>query len=351
MFLLSELLVRIMYPEPENKGHLLLKEWNRDYKRPAFLPNAEVIHVGIPTKINSLGLRNKEIEMHKGKNILRLAMFGDSFTYGYGLQTTDTLPGQLETRLNSGGNSSIEKQVVNFGVSGVNSFEEMMYALNYGVRFNPDIIIIVWIYNDIEMNGYTLQDLAYFKLNGTVSVKRESVSSDAMGERVGSYKGEHSLTMHFWNSYEKLKKKSRLMWIVGRGSKRFFQKLGFHLKKSEEIIYADANSEGFKLSFDSLKFLHEQLSKMNIEFYIVIYPPLQSVQDDYYNSLINKKVEDFCIRHSIPYLNLFDSFRGREASRLQMSTIDAHPSRYAHEIASKAIDVYLRKKSKLFSIE
>lgn len=157
--------MRIYFPKPKNTGQLYLKEWNRDYKKPVFIPDTEVIHHGIPTKINSLGLKNKEINLHKGKNTLRISMFGDSFTYGQGLPIHETLPSHLERKLNMNETDPNGVQVLNFGVCGMNTFQETMYALNYGLKFDPDIIVIVWIFNDIEMNGYTLENFEYFAKN------------------------------------------------------------------------------------------------------------------------------------------------------------------------------------------
>jgi hypothetical protein len=31
------------------------------------------------------------------------------------------------------------------GIPGLNTFQEVLYALNYGLRFEPDGIIIVWV--------------------------------------------------------------------------------------------------------------------------------------------------------------------------------------------------------------
>lgn len=350
MFCTGEIFMRFYFPEPENKGQLSRKEWNRDYKKSVFIPNTEVIHSGVTTKINSTGLKNKEIDINKTNNIFRISMFGDSFTYGQGLSIDETLPSQLETELNKGKVYPAEIRVLNFGVCGMNTFQEGMYALNYGSQFNPDIVMIVWIYNDIEMNGYTLEDFEFFKINHTVQNINPLSSSSDPGENIGSNKGKKSIIMNFWNFYTKLKKKSRLINFIGKQTKEILERFGLNLKTSEKVIYGDTNSDGFKLSFLSLKFIHDELSKKGVEFHVIIYPPLQNLESNYYNDLINKKVEEYCENNSITYLNLFDSFRGKNPSTLHVSKIDVHPNRYANEIASKAIVQYMKQKSKLFKI-
>ncbi len=279
MFCTGELFIHIFFPLPKNSGNLYRNDWNRDYRKSVFIPNAEVIDQDVPTKINLLGLKNKEIGLHKAKNILRILMFGDSFTYGAGLKIKETLPSQLERRLNIEKRVDVEIQVLNFGVSGMNTFQETMYALNYGLKFDPDIIMIQWLYNDIEMNGYTLQDFEYFVRNRILLKKSNQAFSELVpGEAIGSYKDNKNIRMLFWNFYEKLKKKSRLIHFVGMRMKVLLQKLGLNLKTSEKIIYSDLVSDGFKLSFNSLKFINNEINKLGIEFYTILYPPLQKTR-------------------------------------------------------------------------
>ena len=53
----------------------------RRWDKPVLIPNAVETRNGILEKINSFGIRGKEIELHKEKGAVRIAMFGDSFTY------------------------------------------------------------------------------------------------------------------------------------------------------------------------------------------------------------------------------------------------------------------------------
>jgi len=351
LFFAGELFMRIYLPSPKNSGNLERKEWNSDYRKSAFIPNTEVIHEGVPTKINSLGLKNKEIDIHKAKNISRILMFGDSYTYGLGLSIEEILSSQLERRLNIEKNDSIEIQVLNFGVCGINTFQEVMYALNYGIKFDPSIVIIVWMFNDIEMNGYSLQDFEYFTKNHTLPRGNyQAFPALPRGERIGSYKGSKSIAMRFWNFYEKLKRKSRFIQFFGPRMKQLLLKVGLR-KASDEIIYSDLDSEGFRLSFNSLKYINNELNKNGIEFYTILYPTLQRLNDNYYNELIYKKVENYCINHNINCLNLFKYFRDKKPSRLHVSKIDQHPNRNANEIASKAIEKYIKRKSTLLGMK
>jgi hypothetical protein len=123
---LGELTMRVLYPTPEFSSRLWRRQWNGDYRKSAFIPGTEVIYAGIPTKINSLGLRNREIDLCKGEGVSRILVFGDSFTFGDGLSTEQTLPCQVERLLNRKEGGTRRFEVINFGVSGMNTFQEVM---------------------------------------------------------------------------------------------------------------------------------------------------------------------------------------------------------------------------------
>ena len=61
-------------------------------------------------RTNSLGLRNKEFELHKSK--FRILCFGDSWTYGWGVNVENAWPAKLESFLNSNG---YDVEVINCG--------------------------------------------------------------------------------------------------------------------------------------------------------------------------------------------------------------------------------------------
>ena len=349
LFAAGEMVMRVLYPMPEFSGRLWRREWNEDYHTSVFIPGTEVIYAGVPMKVNSLGLRNREIEDIKGGDVTRILVFGDSFTFGDGLRTGDTIPSLLEVLLNRDANDARQYEVINFGVPGMNTFQEVMYALNYGLRFDPDGIILVWVYNDIELNGYSLEDFSYF-------VEHRTVPTAGVGEggaiprreTGGDGGGKHGFTVRLWRVYEGVRNQSRFIAFLGARSKELLQRLGVSMKMSEKIIYSDLDSEGFKLSLGTLDFINRELRGRDIEFHAVLYPPLQRLNDDYYDRLIMRKVEDFCVTSGIRYLNLFDSFRGQDPNELHVTKMDYHSNRRANEIASKAVADYLRRASKLF---
>lgn len=99
-------------------------------------------------KINSDGFRDIEYPIEKGDNVYRIAVIGDSFTFGQGVELNQTYPKQLENILNSRRNSK-RYEVMNFGVPGYNTFQEVQFLKNKVLKYKPDIVIIGYLSNDI----------------------------------------------------------------------------------------------------------------------------------------------------------------------------------------------------------
>src|SRR4051794_370856 len=81
-------------------------------------------------EINSLGLRGPEISATKADGVVRVVVIGDSYTFGLGVDETESLPARLEARLNRDGTKRVE--VLNLGTPGYNSDQELMYLREKG---------------------------------------------------------------------------------------------------------------------------------------------------------------------------------------------------------------------------
>ena len=68
--------------------------------------------------LNSYGMRDKEYSLAKPQGVYRIAVIGDSFTFGSGIKNvSNTYPKVLETKLNSK-NYTSTFDVLNFGIPG-----------------------------------------------------------------------------------------------------------------------------------------------------------------------------------------------------------------------------------------
>lgn len=125
-------------------------------------------------RLNSLGLRGREIERHKAPGRRRVLVLGDSFVFGVGVNEPSAFSSRLEALLDAGAPGRYE--VVNMGVSGYSTDQQYLLFRELGASLQPDIVILVACDNDFEGN---LQDFAYlayykpyFELDGERLVER-----------------------------------------------------------------------------------------------------------------------------------------------------------------------------------
>ncbi len=343
----TEVALRVIVPEHRSKGRLYQFEWNRDFHKSPMMPNVEVIHQGIPLKTNSFGLKDKEYLVEKSGNVYRILLFGDSFTFGQMLPNNYTLPKQIERKLNDVSEDSIE--VINFGVCGLNTFQEMMFYSQFGQKFNPDMVVLVWCTGDNALNGYRLADLDYFLEYQTIRrINKRTDGSVVLGHAVVEGKNKSvqvnakiekkdSLQSKMYRFFRKELERFYIVNVFGGRIRNLFFKLGLNISVWEQEAFFDTNREGFKLCFNSIKEMDRLCRYTGRRFVVIIYPRMQLLNKDYYNERLYKKVEKFCNENDIICLNMFDSFRGRNQGKLRVALNDCHPSKLANDIASDTV--------------
>jgi hypothetical protein len=109
--------------------------------------NSQARLMGVDVKINSKGLREREISYDRTPSALRLVMLGDSFTLGWGVPVEQTFSRRIERLYAARG---IEAEVINAGVGNYNTIMEVNYFLNEGYKYRPDIVVLNYIPNDAE---------------------------------------------------------------------------------------------------------------------------------------------------------------------------------------------------------
>ncbi len=99
--------------------------------------------------INSLGLRGPEIAREKPAGAVRIALVGDSFTFGHGVGDAETLPVHLQECLRAAF-PGLGIEVLNCGVSGYSSRDEALWIRHRVLSFDPDLILLSYTLNDPE---------------------------------------------------------------------------------------------------------------------------------------------------------------------------------------------------------
>ena len=112
-------------------------------------PSKEYRSFGHGFKTNSFGFRDKEFSLKKRKNTFRILVFGDSMTFGVGIDTDHRYTNLLEEMLNIKEKGRYE--VLKFGMGGYSTDQErdLMEAILKVVEC--DLVIVGFCCDDLQM--------------------------------------------------------------------------------------------------------------------------------------------------------------------------------------------------------
>ena len=152
---LGELVVRAVLKDQT----VMFPRYHTDYRYGEYTlrgirPNAEFRHTSVDGSwkfvTNSRGLRDtREFPYEKPAGTLRVLALGDSHTQGYEVRQEATYAAVLERALNAHG---FKAEVLNAGVSGFSTAEELAFLETEGHRYQPDVVVLGFFANDYEDN-------------------------------------------------------------------------------------------------------------------------------------------------------------------------------------------------------
>lgn len=100
-------------------------------------------------RINAEGFRGRDFGDAKVKRARRIACLGDSFTFGWGVEDGESFPERLGALLEAGPTQGVW-QVLNCGVPGYNTWQELRIYEKAVRREKPAIVVIAWYLNDLD---------------------------------------------------------------------------------------------------------------------------------------------------------------------------------------------------------
>lgn len=102
-------------------------------------------------KANSLGFRDREHSVLKPEGVFRILVLGDSITQGLGVRDdAEVFTAVLERELEA---SPGRFEVLNFGVSGYNTQQEVETLRQKGLVYAPDLVVLAYCSNDTRVDS------------------------------------------------------------------------------------------------------------------------------------------------------------------------------------------------------
>lgn len=309
--LILEVLVRVLDVPPKPLAPLPVPSYRLSENpvikyeyRPGYRPEDEpydASHKGYT--INSAGFRDYEYKVAKPEGTYRIIALGDSTTAGNGIPDVDkTYPKQLEKLLNGENQSGKHYEVLNFGVGGYHTMQEVETLRVKGLEYSPDLVLLTFCMNDLDLNA-----------DGKVA-KRLNKANLLSDEEVGT------------RLYSALLRLSRLAFIVHHRLK-----LSRHITRQEEWYVTDV-LKGRSTVEAGLELLSELQQEHGFRALVLILPGFNATFDNYRYGDIHEKV--FQAAEGLPGITVIDLlplFAGLDGDGKTFTLDSLHMNEYGHK--------------------
>lgn len=249
-------------------------------------------------RTNSDGIRGPEYEIPKPADVFRTLIVGDSFTMGSGVAEGDTYSAQLQDLLNAE-KGPYRQEVINLGVGGYNLQASVFRLRHLGLKYQPDMLVYGWTYNDIEGPAYRKtskprgQSRTGLVLESWLRERIDSIR-DLVHPAADSYIAE--LDENYFNNDE--------AWQVFLGDLDNFASVA-----KEEGVCATVLLHAGMYSFHS-------------------WHPFQRFYD---------RVAEAAAERGLYVATSYERFEGLEPSELWIHPTDSHPNAKGHKILADAL--------------
>jgi len=260
-------------------------------------------------RLNSLGFRDREFSMGKANGVYRIAVVGDSFAFGLGIEEKDRFGNILQWYLNNEKGSRFE--VLNFGRAGFQPEDEIEAMKRFVFALKPDFILLQWFVNDV--------------MGRTKSSPATTPIPLLPSSTVGPLLSQHSA----------------LYFLLNRQFAVFQEHFGITKADIEyyQERFGDPQSADSLEAMRIMKELIDECKSRNIAMGIVLFPyPDDNPRTNYPFNYLHDRMRDLCQRENIACLDLREArepFRGTQA--LWVNRFDSHASALANRIAADAL--------------
>lgn len=145
-------------------------------------------------RINSTGQRGPELEGRQPRK-RRLLFLGDSFTMASQTREEDTFTARIDSLLNA--TTGVPVEVINSGVEGYSTYQELAYYRYYGRVFQPDIVVLCFLPATTSLTIWSTPDRANCSIPCSFPRRRNTAIATAIPTCAGPM--AHSST-NLWSS-------------------------------------------------------------------------------------------------------------------------------------------------------
>jgi hypothetical protein len=268
---------------------------------------------GINHVLNSVGWRDREHPREKPEGTYRILGLGDSYLFGQGVKPDDRCLERLGTEL-AAKFSERQFETINTGQPGYNTVMEAKLLRNCGWQYDPDLVILHFVPNDVEPDIYTDKPKVEFFTEYSIS----STGSDWFSRHSEVYA---------------LGRRAILGQIQGR---RYI---------AESVGSFESDPEKWRQCRDGLADIAEQCRAHEVPLVVVAFPFLYRLGSDDPFQSIQDRLAETCRELQVPYLNLRDALRAFSGPELWVHPTDQHPNEIAQGIFAENVARFCSEQS------
>ncbi len=259
-------------------------------------------------QLNSWGFREKEFNLVKPNNTYRIAVIGDSITYGQGVAIEDRFSNLLEKKLNWQ-LTNVRHEVLNFGTAGDEIINHIATLQNIVLKSEPDFIILQWYINDFEdPNAESLPQ-------GGIRL----LPSDTLISLLHESSALYFLINLQWESLQEI------LWNSHNYVDHMFKKFG------------DPKSEEYRNAVHTLGNLVDICKSHNIPLGVILFPSIvDNLKKDYPFEFLHNIVLHVCAQEEIKCVDLRSVFPQSPDNykNLWANRFDPHPGPFVNNLAA-----------------
>jgi lysophospholipase L1-like esterase len=241
-----------------------------------------------------LGLRNQEVAP-KRPGTLRILFVGDSLVWSGETSSGDLYTKVLEQRLNARSMNKVHFDVINAGIPGYTTYQELEFLKIYGLDMEPDLVVLGFVFNDV-----------YYKYLHKPT--KEKVLGREPAAHLHHFNTDSFPGLLFARSHlaHQLVSMGEILWkrIVGRPVFPF---------ERRGDIYLAWKHYGWDHARTLIRDMHSLLREQGVPLVVLVFPVSDQVNDEYRNLdqayvfYPQRKIREICDEYEIPMLDLTEA--------------------------------------------
>ena len=281
----------------------------------AIEPWGPLYESGLTPPLNDLGFREEPLDDWVfSEGTVRVLFLGDSFTFGQGVKDGNKrFTDLIEKQLNADSVDGTKYHVYNAGIPGTEPRRWLEYLEELLPVYQPQYLFVV-----------------FFMRDGT-DVCTSLRCYEAVIDEI---KTKYTHNVFYRHSYLVQYFLNKLVW---RDFSKYYTNQivsGYTGSEAEKAIWYE--QQGYLEAIQNLSLQN------NVEVYLVIFPILYNLNNEYPFFTVDEEITDFALNSGLSVFSLTDGFMGYSAQTLWVSPNDQHPNKKGHQIAFEILYPYVK---------